>query len=166
MSEAPSRLDFRILLRTATSRDALIASAVLERAQFDPHVCTDMAGLVRELSAGAGAVMTYDQWEDGYESNIGSPTQSTTRVFGDGDTANGNAGTYCAACTGDLLPQGAPLIMRNDVDTPRPATGAPVRFDGRDKVASTRGFAITAGGFTRFAKVAETPFNQVLEVRP
>ena len=25
---------------------------------------------------------------------------------------------------------------------------------------------VTTGGFTRFAKVAETPFNQVLEVRP
>ena len=99
-------------------------------------------------NAGAGAVMTYDHWEDGYEANIGSPTQSSTLVFGDGSTGNGNAGTYCAACTGDTLPQGAPLIMRNDVATPRPTSGAPVRFDGRDKVASTRGFAITAGGFT------------------
>ena len=99
-------------------------------------------------NAGAGAVMTYDQWEDGYETNIGSPTQSTTLVFGDGNTGNGNAGLYCTACAGDSLPQGAPLIMRNDVATPRPAANAPIRFDGRDKIASTRGFAITAGGFT------------------
>ena len=99
-------------------------------------------------NAGAGAVLTYDQWEDGYETNIGSPSQSSTLVFGDGNTGNGNAGLYCAACSGDTLPQGAPLIMRNDVDTPRPASSAPIRFDGKDKVASTRGFTITAGGFT------------------
>ena len=61
MSEAPSELDFRILLRAATSRDALIASAVLERAQFDPHVCVDMAQVIRELSAGAGAVMLAEE---------------------------------------------------------------------------------------------------------
>ena len=61
MSQAPSKLDFRVLLRTATSKDALIASAVLERAQFDPYVCTDMAELVTELSAGAGAVMLAEE---------------------------------------------------------------------------------------------------------
>ena len=99
-------------------------------------------------NAGSGAVLTYDEWEDGYEANIGSPTQASTLVFGDNDDTNGDAQDFCAACVNDSLPQGAPLIMRNDVVTPRPANNAPLRFDGKDKVASTRGFAITAGGFT------------------
>ena len=61
MSEAPSKLEYRILLRAATSRDAMMASAVLQRAQFDPHVCADMADLLREMSAGAGAVMLAEE---------------------------------------------------------------------------------------------------------
>ncbi|MDP1792518.1 MAG: SdrD B-like domain-containing protein, partial [Acidimicrobiales bacterium] len=45
--------------------------------------------------------------------------------------------------------------MQNDIPTPRNANN--LFFDGRDKVASTRGFAITAGGFT-------TPLGSVLSM--
>ena len=106
-------------------------------------------------NAASGSTMYYDQWEDGYEADIANPSQSTTLIFGDGNTSNGNAATYCAACTGDTLPQGAPLVMQNDIATPRNA--ANLFFDGGDKVASTRGFAITAGGFT-------TPLGSVLSM--
>jgi uncharacterized repeat protein (TIGR01451 family) len=102
-------------------------------------------------NAAPGSVMYYDQWEDGFESDIANPSQASTLVFGDANTANGNAATYCPACAGDLLPQGAPVIMRNSITTPR--SSAQVRFDGGDKVASTRGFAITAGGFTSLGSV-------------
>ncbi|MDM0051584.1 ATP-binding protein [Variovorax sp. J22R115] len=61
MSEVPSELEYRILLRTATSRDAMMASAVLQRAQFDPAICADMADLLREMSVGAGAVMLAEE---------------------------------------------------------------------------------------------------------
>ncbi len=104
-------------------------------------------------NAAAGAIMYYDQWEDGYESVISTPTQASTLVFGDGNTTNGNAASFCGVCGGDTLPQGASLIMRNSITTPRNV--AQIRYDGGDKVASTRGFAITAGGFT-------TPLGSVL----
>ncbi|HPG01057.1 MAG TPA: hypothetical protein PLE77_13435, partial [Kiritimatiellia bacterium] len=49
-------------------------------------------------------VIFFDQWEDGYEGNITSPTQATTEVWGDGNAGNGippgfaqdyvNAGDY------------------------------------------------------------------------
>lgn len=97
-------------------------------------------------NAASGSVMYYDHWEDGYEADIANPVQATTLQFGDGDTGNGDASLYCTACAGDLLPQGGALVMRNDVATPRDS--GVVLFDGGDKVASTRGFAITAGGFT------------------
>ena len=61
MSEAPSELEYRILLRAATSRDGMMASAVLQRAQFDPHICADMGDVVHELSIGAGAVMLAEE---------------------------------------------------------------------------------------------------------
>ncbi|WP_232061945.1 hybrid sensor histidine kinase/response regulator [Variovorax sp. PBS-H4] len=61
MSVVPSDLDERILLRTATSRDAAMASAVLHRAHFVSHVCEDMGSLVQQLSRGAGAIMLAEE---------------------------------------------------------------------------------------------------------
>src|SRR6478609_3678119 len=34
---------------------------------------------------GDGTVIYYDQWEDGYETDLAHPTQSTTQVWGDGN---------------------------------------------------------------------------------
>src|SRR5438132_180468 len=39
--------------------------------------------------SGSGTVIYYDQWEDGYEVNLSSPTQPTTQIWGDGNNANG-----------------------------------------------------------------------------
>ena len=38
---------------------------------------------------GDGTVIYYDQWEDGYETDLGNPTQSTTQIWGDGNDAHG-----------------------------------------------------------------------------
>jgi hypothetical protein len=114
---------------------------------------TTISFTVGITNAAAGATIYYDHHEDGFEADIANPSQATTLVLGDGNAANGNAGTYCTACAGDLLPQGAPLIMRSSIPTPRnPANRF---FDGGDKVASTRGITITAGGFSM-------PLNSVL----
>ena len=99
-----------------------------------------------KLRLGAGAIITYDQWEDGYEADLANPTQATTQVWGDGNPANGDASTVCSLCAGDLIPQGAVIILRNNITTPRDSSQ--IRYDGRDQVGSTRGFALTAGGFT------------------
>ncbi|WGT64838.1 hybrid sensor histidine kinase/response regulator [Variovorax paradoxus] len=61
MSAAPAPVEQRILLRTATSRDALMANAVLARAQIDTHSCANLGDLVRELQQGAGAVMLAEE---------------------------------------------------------------------------------------------------------
>jgi uncharacterized repeat protein (TIGR01451 family) len=104
-------------------------------------------------NAGAGAVMFYDHWEDGFESSLANPSQSTTQIWGDGDPSNGDAATSCGArCAGDLLPAGAVFVLRNNIPTPRTTA---IRWDGRDRVSSTRGFTITAGGFS-------TPLGSVL----
>ena len=107
-------------------------------------------------NAGNGSIIYYDHWEDGYEADIANPVQSTTEIWGDGNPLNGDAGAAnrCGArCAGDLLTPGDVFVLRNNISTPRnPAT---ILFDGRDKVASTRGFTITAGGFS-------TPLGSVL----
>jgi uncharacterized repeat protein (TIGR01451 family) len=97
-------------------------------------------------NVGDGAVIYYDHWEDGFEADISNPVQASTEVWGDGIASNGNAAfNRCRTdCSGDRLTAGDVFVLRNNVPTPR--TGA-ILFDGRDKVASTRGFAITGGGY-------------------
>jgi uncharacterized repeat protein (TIGR01451 family) len=160
---------FTIVAQIAAALTALLLVAAPAQAGpsavmfgYVPLPANDFQGALKAINAGAGstldytvgitnaaagAVITYDQWEDGYETDISNPTQSTTLVFGDGNTANGDAATYCGAvCAGDVLPQGAALVLRNNIPTPRDSSTQ--LFDGGDKVASTRGFTITAGGFT------------------
>ncbi|SCK43521.1 Signal transduction histidine kinase [Variovorax sp. HW608] len=61
MSTGAPACNERILLRTATSRDARLAQAVLKRAGLEAHACDDMPALVEELSRGAGAVMLAEE---------------------------------------------------------------------------------------------------------
>jgi hypothetical protein len=89
-----------------------------------------------------GTIIYYDQWEDGYEANSTTPVQASTFIFGDGNTANGNACTYAATlCSGDVLTAGAVLVLRNDV--PSNPRGTSVTFDAHDKVAVTQLVAVT-----------------------
>ena len=50
---------------------------------------TNFASITSILVTGNGTVIYYDQWEDGYEVDLSSPTQATTQVWGDGNDANG-----------------------------------------------------------------------------
>ncbi|RYD44336.1 MAG: hypothetical protein EOP83_31330, partial [Verrucomicrobiaceae bacterium] len=60
-----------------------------------------------------GTVIYYDHWEDGYEKDITNPVQSTTRIFGDGNPANG----YPPGNAADLIPAGTVFNLRNFVAT-------------------------------------------------
>lgn len=98
-------------------------------------------------NASDGATITYDHWEDGYEADISNPVQATTEVWGDGNAGNGDASAVCSTCGGDLLTAGDVFVLRNDITTPRDSNQ--IRWDGRDKIGSTRGFSLTAGGWTK-----------------
>jgi large repetitive protein len=87
-------------------------------------------------------IIYYDQWEGGYEADIANPVQTSTLIFGDGNTSNGNACTYAATlCSNDVLTAGAVLVLRNDV--PSNPRGTSVTFDAHDKVAVTQLVAVT-----------------------
>src|SRR3954469_5277350 len=113
----------------------------------DPGAAATLDFAVGITNVGDGAVIYYDHWEDGFEADISNPVQASTEVWGDGNAANGDAAVNrCRTdCSGDRLTAGDVFVLHNVVPTPR----IPVLtlFDGRDKVASTRGFAITGGGF-------------------
>src|SRR5262245_22476101 len=63
--------------------------AVME--SVNPAADSTLDFTVGITNAGAGAVIYYDHWEDGFEPDIANPVQSTTEVWGDGNPANGDA---------------------------------------------------------------------------
>src|SRR5262249_50130559 len=58
---------------------------------------------------GNGTRIYFDHWEDGYEVDIENPTQTTSRIWGDGNTLNGVAPGHPS----DLLDAGDVVALRN-----------------------------------------------------
>ena len=58
---APADLERRVLLRTATAKDAVLTGKVLERAGILAHACNTTHGLVEEMKAGAGALLIAEE---------------------------------------------------------------------------------------------------------
>lgn len=79
----------------------------------------------------------YDNWEDGYEPDLGSPTQATTYIWGDLNPSNGIPPGY----TTDVLNAGSILNLTNRIFVPRIPTE--IRYDGRDKFSVTKPVATT-----------------------
>ncbi|WP_189579791.1 Ig-like domain-containing protein, partial [Mongoliitalea lutea] len=82
-------------------------------------------------------VIIYDHWEDGYETDITNPQQSTTQVWGDGDLTNGVAPGY----PDDLIPPGGFITLDNSFPWNRPTST--IVFDGKDKIYSTANISVS-----------------------
>lgn len=76
----------------------------------------------------SNTIVVYDHQEDGYEADPSSPTQSTTQIWGDGNTNNGVAPGYPS----DLLGPGSYISLTNTMSVPRDI--AELRYDGCDKL--------------------------------
>src|SRR5690606_5378936 len=85
-----------------------------------------------------GIKITYDHWEDGYESNIQQPGQSTTQVWGDGNLNNGVAPGYAD----DILPPGAYIILDNQFQY-NPRVSSTIAYDGKDKIYTSGDVSIS-----------------------
>ncbi|MEZ4868799.1 MAG: SdrD B-like domain-containing protein [Caldilineaceae bacterium] len=93
---------------------------------------------------GDGAILYYDQWENGYDADIANPTNlysagnpGGTQIWGDGNAANGAP----PGIPSDLLNAGTVILLENDIAIPRnPST---ILFDGRDKIGATKVAVIT-----------------------
>src|SRR5580698_7964886 len=61
--------------------------------QANNSIVSGSAGTVSStfsiLVTGDNTIIYYDQWEDGYETDLSNPTQSTTQIWGDGNDAHG-----------------------------------------------------------------------------
>ena len=110
----------------------------------DWHIPGRICSTVSLVATADYQVVYYDHWEDGYETNLLDPVQSTTLVFGDGDLSNGGVGS-------DVLFAGDDINLTSNQDLTGPATvngyvpvdpmrnPADIRYDGRDRI-------ITGGG--------------------
>ena len=86
-----------------------------------------------------GMTVVWDEWEDGYEANALSPTQSTTKVWGDGNPFNGIAPGYPT----DIIPAGGSLSILDNTMNSNPRNPAQIFYDGKDKVVSSGQIAMT-----------------------
>ena len=86
-------------------------------------------------------VIVYDHWEDGYEADITNPVQSTTQIWGDGNTANGTA----PGTTDDIVHAGQTILLQNAVNPASPLT---LDYDGRDKIGSTQAVSVVRAGWS------------------
>lgn len=82
-------------------------------------------------------VIVYDHWEDGYETDITNPQQSTTEIWGDGDRSNGVAPGY----PNDIIPAGGEIIIDKTFAYNRNQFS--IQYDGKDKIYSTNDLAIS-----------------------
>jgi len=111
--------------------EAQIRSSFLTLA---PATGTTMDSVISMVVGSANSVVVYDHWEDGYEVDLGNPTQSSTQVWGDGNPGNDGAIHPCGGS--DICAAGTVIALRNNVTLPRnPAT---VLYDGRDRVGATK----------------------------
>lgn len=96
------------------------------------------------LSVSSDAIVIYDHWEDGYETDIRAPQQASTKVWGDGDPVNGTAPGF----PNDILNAGEAIILSNSISTGHTGSNtydpnAPgndatlqgtIDYDGKDKI--------------------------------
>ena len=94
------------------------------------------------LVTGDNTVIYYDQWEDGYETDLSNPTQSTTQIWGDGNDAHGippgflhNPLDACRNFYGTII------TLTNSVSLPR--NPSQILWDARDHIAATKALVIT-----------------------
>lgn len=99
-------------------------------------------------------VVTYDHWEDGYESDLVVPGQGSTQVWGNGIDGDGVPPGF--GSDPSPLPGGTVLVLSNaittgmttgDEDPNAPGADAPLQstidFDGRDRLGSTCSASMT-----------------------
>jgi uncharacterized repeat protein (TIGR01451 family) len=95
------------------------------------------------IVTGNGTVIYYDQWEDGYETDLSNPTQPTTQIWGDGNDAHGIPPGFAHNPLG--LPAGTVITLTNNV--PQPRNPSTILWDARDRIAANKALIITRAGW-------------------
>ena len=131
-----------------TEDQAMTTFGVIQPAFTNPADVTGyrVHNIISIVPTRNNTIVYYDQWEDGYELDIGNPIQSSTLIWGDGITTNGTAPGYPT----DLIDAGDTLVIEQDVPVFSPSVGTArvagsVYYDGRDRFGSTYSVSLTRG---------------------
>jgi len=104
----------------------------------------------------SGTIITFDHWEDGFESNYDFSIQSSTEIWGDGDPTNGLPPGFNI----DILTAGDKIFLENAVvSTTRQAV---IDYDAGDRISSRGDISITRLGW---ATGSSTLFAGAVEVQ-
>ncbi|HBE54365.1 MAG TPA: hypothetical protein DDW76_37865, partial [Cyanobacteria bacterium UBA11369] len=94
-----------------------------------------------------GTLIYYDQWENGYDTDIANPTNiysatnlGGTQIWGNNNPLDGIAPGFAT----DTFKAGDFVTLRNVVPT-NPRNPAQIFFDGTDKIGATAAIAVTRG---------------------
>ena len=123
--------DFYLPLPEAQIRATMLSLA--------PKTGTTLESIFSIVVTGPGTIIHYDQWEDGYETDVNNPLQRATQIWGDGNDANGTPPGYASDPSG--LPTGAVIALRNLVSLPR--NPAVFLYDARDRVTASKAIVVS-----------------------
>ena len=111
-------------------------------------------------------IIYYDQMENGFEAVINVPTSiynpignpSGTQIWGDGDPSNG----FPPGFPDDLIPAGSAITLANPILNGQPTVNAPL-FNAGDKIAATKGIAVTWAGWSTGPNTLLAGANEVYD---
>jgi uncharacterized repeat protein (TIGR01451 family) len=101
-------------------------------------------------------IVYYDQWEDGYETEITMPMQASTKIWGDGNPANGIPPGFAT----DVINAGQAIVLQNNIN---PSNLTLVDYDGRDRIGVSKPVSITK---SHWASGSETLLAGTMLVYP
>jgi len=104
---------------------------------FGGNIGNTLRSTISIVGGITNTIVYWDHWEDGYEGNLIIPTQSTTRVWGDNNPANGIPPGF----TFDRVDEGDIISLINDIPIPRNPTN--ILYDARDKMSVSRWVAVS-----------------------
>jgi len=97
------------------------------------------------LTTSDGTVIYFDEWEDGYETNLANPTQPTTKIWGDGNDAHGIPPGFAHNPLG--IPAGTVIILSNTVPCKPRNPSLVITGDGGDHIAANKALVVTRAGW-------------------
>jgi uncharacterized repeat protein (TIGR01451 family) len=119
--------------------ESQVKSALVSIEPASGIVGNTIESVISIVATGAGSIIHYDQWEDGYEVDLNNPVQPSTQIWGDGNNANGIPPGY--ANDPATLTSGSVIVLRNQIPLPRnPANHF---YDGRDRFGGTKALVVS-----------------------
>ncbi|WP_333788323.1 hypothetical protein, partial [Methanomethylovorans sp.] len=109
-------------------------------------------------------IVYYDQYENGFEPDIGNPLDvysnsnlDGTQIWGDGDPSNGAP----PGIASDIINEGTVIVLNNPVTTTDPITV--IKYGGRDKIAATKTISVVRAGWSTGPNTLMADANEVYD---